>query len=113
MMLRFHTAFLLLLPAAALSAPAEPPAPRPLDFSRDVRPILAAHCFECHGTDKAKGGLRLTDTSGATAKLKSGATAVVPGHPEASELVARVTTGDADERMPPEKPPLKPDEVQI
>ncbi|WP_206291859.1 PSD1 and planctomycete cytochrome C domain-containing protein [Humisphaera borealis] len=83
----------------------------PVDFDRDVKPILAAHCYECHGTDKTKAGLKLTDRDGAIMKLKSDAVAVVPGKPDASALIARVVTTDVEERMPPEKPALKPAQV--
>jgi cytochrome c553 len=74
------------------------------DFDRDVRPVLAARCYSCHGPDaeSRKAGLRLDTFEGATARLRSGRAAVVPGRPEASALSARVTSRDPDERMPPE-----------
>jgi len=74
-----------------------------VDYSRDVRPILSQHCYACHGPDDAsrQAGLRLDRADAALAESESGATAVVPGRPEASELVARVTSDDADLRMPP------------
>ena len=74
-----------------------------VDFTRDVRPILADKCFACHGPDgqKVKGGLRLDSREGALRPAKSGEAAVVPGHPERSELVRRVLTGDEDDLMPP------------
>jgi hypothetical protein len=77
----------------------------PVDFNRDVRPILAENCFRCHGFDPAgrKGGLRLDDRDGATKTLKSGDVAIVPSKPEASELVNRITATDADDLMPPPK----------
>ncbi len=67
--------------------------PRPVDFSRDVRPLLSQYCFACHGPDEAsrESGLRLDRADAALAELASGATAVVPGKPEASELIARIT----------------------
>jgi hypothetical protein len=73
-----------------------------IEFNRTVRPILAEHCFECHGPDAGaqKAGRRLDSREGATAVLPSGSVAVVPGDPESSELIARI---EADEtlRMPP------------
>jgi len=74
-----------------------------VDYSRDVRPILSQHCYACHGPDEAsrEAGLRLDRADTALAESESGAIAVVPGKPEASELVARVTSDDADLRMPP------------
>jgi hypothetical protein len=67
-------------------------------FNRDIRPILSDTCFQCHGPDKKqrKAKLRLDDRAVAL-KME----AIVPGKPEASELVARIFATDADERMPP------------
>lgn len=73
-----------------------------VDFERDVRPILADHCFECHAGDESSGGLKLDQPAGATVETDSGKAAIVPGHPEQSELIARITSADEDERMPPE-----------
>ena len=75
-----------------------------INFNRDIRPILANYCFECHGPDskQRKAGLRLDDESGSQKELKSGVQAVVPGDLEQSELIYRITTEDTDERMPPE-----------
>src|SRR6185436_2840553 len=72
-------------PAAAADAP---------DFNRDVRPILAARCFKCHGPDDAarKAKLRLDTREGAEAVL---------GKVADSELVRRVTSTDPDAIMPP------------
>lgn len=80
-------------------------AAEPVRFNRDVLPILADNCLACHGFEDAKreAGLRLDRRTGATAKLESGATAVVPGDVVRSELWARITSEDEDERMPPAK----------
>jgi hypothetical protein len=78
----------------------------PVDFNRDVRPILSDRCFACHGPDAAKGreaGLRLDTFEGATMLLESGKRAIVPGHPEASEMVNRMHTHDPELLMPPAK----------
>jgi mono/diheme cytochrome c family protein len=79
------------------------PATSPIDFAREIRPILAKNCFACHGADEKhrEGGLRLDLRDGALKKLDDGKTAIVPGHTEKSELVRRITTANADERMPP------------
>jgi hypothetical protein len=71
-------------------------------FNRDVRPILAANCLACHGPDDnaREADLRLDTVQGATADL-GGYQAIVPGDPEASELLRRVASDDDDERMPP------------
>jgi hypothetical protein len=89
-----------------------------LDFNRDVQPILAAHCIECHGPDAAarKGDLRLDHGDG-LADDRGGYRILVPGKPEASELITRITHADPEERMPPadfgKKEPLKPEEIEI
>lgn len=74
-----------------------------VDFNRDVRPILSDKCFACHGPDAshAKGNLRLDQSESAFEKKRSGATPITPGKPDASELIARINTEDADDLMPP------------
>lgn len=81
---------------------AEPPGDTP-QFNRDIRPLLTRHCLRCHGRDAEhrEAGLRLDQRAAATAELDSGATAIVPGEPGASELWLRVRTEDPDLRMPP------------
>ncbi|MCG8583459.1 MAG: PSD1 and planctomycete cytochrome C domain-containing protein [Pirellulales bacterium] len=85
-------------------------------FNRDVRPILSNNCFECHGFDaKARAAeLRLDTREGATAELESGeGSAVVPGKPAESVLLARITSHDVDEKMPPADSGKKLTAVQI
>ena len=74
-----------------------------VDFNRDVRPLLSDNCFACHGPDtgKVKGGLRLDRRDDALHAGKSGKVAIVPGKPDASELVRRIDTRDGDDAMPP------------
>ncbi|OYW75852.1 MAG: hypothetical protein B7Z37_11395 [Verrucomicrobia bacterium 12-59-8] len=92
-MIRHALLFCLALPAAGFA----------VDFNRDVRPVLAQHCFKCHGMDDQgrKGKLRLDLRDSALGKGKSGELAVVPGKPDASELIRRVFSTDEDEVMPP------------
>ena len=73
-----------------------------VSFNRDVLPILAGKCFACHGVDhaKRKADLRLDEKASAYVE-RDGVRAVVPGQPEASELVARIFSADVDEVMPP------------
>ena len=86
---------------------------RAVDFASEIQPLLAEHCLECHGPDASKGGLNLETRDLALKVLKSGERGIVPGDPAKSALVARVTTTDLEDRMPPkEKKPLKPDEVE-
>ena len=75
----------------------------PVDFQRDVRPILSDRCYQCHGPDAAhrRAGLRLDTRDGAVATLPSGRRAIVPGDPGASALLTRIRHPDVLERMPP------------
>ncbi len=77
--------------------------PQKLSFNRDIRPILADKCFKCHGPDarQRKAKLRLDNERDARGPAGSGSAAIVPGKIEESELYARITSQDADERMPP------------
>ncbi len=86
--------------------PAGLAAAEPVDFSRDIQPLLAKRCFSCHGPDTHEGGLRLDQAAGATAELDSGGRAIVPGASATSEILARITATDPDTRMPPEGPRL-------
>ncbi len=76
----------------------------PLDFNRDIRPILAENCFACHGFDEhaRKASLRLDAAEFAYAP-REGITAIVPGDLAASELWARINATDEDDVMPPPK----------
>jgi len=80
------------------------------DFQREIQPLLAEHCAHCHGIDEAtrQGGLRLDIRQSALEGGDSGTPAIVPGTPEASEMVARIRSTDPDVVMPPphEKKPL-------
>ena len=81
------------------------------DFYRDIKPLLESRCNSCHKGDKAKGGLRLDTLEFSLKGGDSGSPAIEPGDPDASELLYRVTTDDADEIMPPKDDPLSPGEV--
>ena len=75
-------------------------APGKTDFNRQVRPLLADHCFKCHGADERqrKAKLRLDDRDAALQKK-----AFVPGKPDESELIKRLLTDDPEDVMPPPK----------
>ena len=74
-----------------------------VDYLRDVQPILAEHCWHCHGTDAddRKAGLRLDQSEGSLKGGESGSAAIVPGHPDESELIKRLITDDENLVMPP------------
>jgi hypothetical protein len=76
----------------------------PIDFSKQIRPILSENCFFCHGPDdkKREADLRLDDEAAAK-KNHDGVIAVVPGDPEKSALIQRIVSTDPDEVMPPPK----------
>src|SRR5260221_8097236 len=86
-----------------------------ITFNRDIRPILSENCYACHGPDarQRKAKLRLDVKENATRPAKSGDTAIVPHDLEHSQLVARITTDDADDHMPPAESGKKLTAVQI
>ncbi len=89
--------FSLWLPLAATAAVAAP-----LEFNRDIRPILSENCFQCHGQDASKreAKLRLDERDSAT-RARDGIAAIVPGQPGESEMLRRIASTDASEHMPP------------
>jgi hypothetical protein len=109
----FLTAFLMSAVLMSAGAVAEPAAP--IDFSRDVRPILANYCFPCHGPDdKArKAGLRLDTQHGATAELPSGNRAIIPGKPGDCAALERIRDQDPSAVMPPAKLGKKPKAAEV
>jgi hypothetical protein len=95
--------------------PVAEPASKPSDdrFSREIKPLLERNCTDCHGVKKARGGLRLDSRAAALKAGKSGEPAIVPGHPETSEVIRRVRLPrDDDEAMPSDDGPgLTPAEI--
>ncbi|MDX2022156.1 MAG: PSD1 and planctomycete cytochrome C domain-containing protein [Deltaproteobacteria bacterium] len=91
-----------------------------VDYDRDIKPILSARCFQCHGPDAGtrKADLRLDTQRGLFATLDEGP-AISPGHPEASVAFRRVATSDLAERMPPppkgegKDQPLTPTQIEL
>jgi hypothetical protein len=85
-----------LYPWLCLLALTAPLRAAPVEFNRDVRPVLSEHCFACHGPDSAKrkAGLRL-DVEESARKVLAAA------KPEESELLLRLTHADGKKRMPP------------
>ncbi len=106
----------VLLAAALLgvtsAAGAAEPAPGKVDYNFQVRPLLADRCFVCHGPDpktrKAKLRLDVPDVA-------YGKGAVVPGKPDESAMIERITADDPGRRMPPQKSNLRlsKDEIEL
>ncbi|MCB9845208.1 MAG: PSD1 domain-containing protein [Phycisphaeraceae bacterium] len=85
-------------------------------FGRDVRPILVKNCLVCHGFDPStrKAGLRLDTFEEATRARAGGrAHAIVPGDPDRSLVLDRVSAPDPLDRMPPAGEPLSPEQIEI
>ncbi len=122
--LRAHSAILLMF-AGVVAAPImgchekDAQAKRHVDFNLDVQPILASRCFSCHGPDPEmrKAGLRLDLAEWAMKKRQGHPDAIVPGHPERSELIKRIESTDPHHLMPQttegEARPMKPEEIAI
>jgi WD40 repeat protein len=97
---------------AAAAVAADPPAP--VSYYREIRPILQARCQGCHQPAKAEGGYLMTDVPRMLAAGDSGTAGVVPGKPEASELVAQITPdGDGHAEMPKGGKPLAAAEIDL
>ncbi len=92
---------------------ADSPVSAEVDFSRQIRPLLAKQCFSCHGPDKQESGLALHDFAKATSEADSGHKAIVPGNIEASEILRRIASDDPSQRMPPEGPGLSKQQTEL
>jgi hypothetical protein len=103
----------LLITARSLAASG---ATNGVDFARDIRPIISAKCYHCHGPDESsrKAKLRLDQFEDAVRDRK-GSFAIKPGEPAGSELIKRVLSADPDEVMPPPKTghSVSPEEVAL
>jgi len=81
-----------------------------VDFETEIRPLLQERCIECHGAKKVKANLRLDAKPYALKGGESGP-AFVGGDPAKSPLLERISSSDADQRMPPKGAPLTPTQV--
>lgn len=100
--MRTTLSLILLLPSVCLAEPST--------FEKDILGIFKSHCQSCHGPDKQRGGFRLDRKADALAGGDNGK-AIIPGKPQDSALIHRVTTSDSKERMPPKGAPLTLEQV--
>ena len=84
-----------------------------VEFSRDIRPILNQNCVACHGGVRQKNGVSFIFREDALGKGKSGRPTIVPGNPDASEFMARLTSAAPEARMPYHAPPLPPQQIAL
>ncbi|MCA9177538.1 MAG: DUF1549 domain-containing protein, partial [Planctomycetales bacterium] len=110
----------LIVPLAISSLARADDASAPVSFNRDIRPLLADRCFQCHGPAEGnrEGGLRLDRADGAEGAYRTaeGSTAIKPGKPEESAVWNRIRSDDPDEVMPPpdaHKKPLTAEELEL
>ncbi|MBI2823395.1 MAG: PSD1 domain-containing protein [Planctomycetia bacterium] len=104
---------LLAIVLAAATFAARAVADEPPDYARDIRPILAKHCFQCHGAEKQNSGLRLDVRSRALAGGESGQAAISPGKSGESPVATRIASGDPELMMPPDGERLSAREVEL
>ncbi|MEO0794244.1 MAG: PSD1 and planctomycete cytochrome C domain-containing protein [Verrucomicrobiota bacterium] len=89
--------------------------PEVIEFNEHIRPILTKNCAACHGGVKKSGGLSFVFEEEAIAVGQSGSQSIIPGDPDASYLIEKVTSTDPNFRMPPPDhgPALKEKEIAL
>ena len=102
----------LFLAATGVCACADTTAAK-IDFARDIRPIFASRCYDCHGTEKPKGGLQLTTLKNALKGGESGEPAIVVGDRIRSPMIQRLTTTEEEDVMPRKGERLTPAQVEL
>jgi hypothetical protein len=107
----FQTVRLVVAVLLAVCLSSNALAAEPVDFVREVRPILQKHCYACHAAEKQKSGLRLDIKSEAFKGGDAFGPSIVAGKANESPLVKFVADENADVRMPPEGPRLSPAEI--
>ena len=83
-----------------------------VDYNTAVKPIFNKHCITCHGGVRRKAGFSLLFRSEALANTTSGKPAIIPGDPEHSEMIRRLTLKDPEERMPYKHEPLSAKDIE-
>lgn len=105
--------YLLLIVLLLLIASAWYFSDTPVDYNADIKPLLNKKCITCHGGVKKQGGFSLLFQEEAFAPAKSGKKAIVPYHPEESEMIRRLSLTDPEERMPYQHEALTPTEISL
>jgi hypothetical protein len=85
----------------------------PVDFTREVKPIFNKNCITCHGGVKQKGGFSVLFREEALGKTESGKPAIIPGDPDNSDMIRRLTLKDPEERMPYKHDALSSKDIDI
>lgn len=83
-----------------------------VDFSTQIKPILNKHCISCHGGVKRNAQFSLLFRHEALDTAESGKFVIIPGDPEHSEMMRRITSTDPEVRMPYKEEPLSQEEIQ-
>src|SRR5688572_32439741 len=83
-----------------------------IDFSAQVKPILNKHCIACHGGVKRNAKFSLLFRHEALDTAESGKYVIIPGDPDHSEMMRRITSNDPEVRMPYKEEPLNEEEIQ-
>jgi hypothetical protein len=96
---------------AALYAPAS--AEEPVSFSKQIAPLLVKHCQACHGATEAESGYQVGNFTLVTKPGDSETPVVTAGKVDQSELYTRISSTDADVRMPFEADPLPPEQIEL
>ena len=84
-----------------------------VNFADQILPILQEHCFHCHGEDEQESGLRLDQRAAMLRGGDFGGSAIVPGDPKKSFLVAAISGSDPDVKMPPDDDRLSDNQIAL
>ncbi len=91
--------------------------PAKITFNEHVGPILSENCYYCHGQDATarQADLRVDRPEFAFAPRKNGLPPIVKGHPESSAIIARITSKDPNQMMPPpsSRKTLTPEQIAL
>src|SRR5262245_35060835 len=102
-----------LIASAQTIQPPDREIPQSVEFNRDIRPILSDKCYTCHGPSKQMAGLRFDREEVAKQALRDNRVAIVPGDPDHSEILRRISMASAAGRMPQGGEPLSSREIAI